>query len=136
MARRKPKPKSASDAPEALSARQREHRLRVRVEPRERPPSNADPWLLAEEALDLLDGLRRELSPVGRAVRDLEQAQELLKQLAVGPDSNPAAPSFDVTTRSGRMRKSMHKRWHVQGGKPCACAPSVLAEELRSRPQA
>jgi hypothetical protein len=74
-----------SETPEALAARQREHRLRERVWPRERPQANADPWLLAAEALDFLDGIRRELRPRGRAILDLEQAMELVKQLAVGP---------------------------------------------------
>jgi hypothetical protein len=72
--------------PGALAARQREHRLRKRVWPRERPSRNADPWLIADEALDLLDGIRKELRPTGKAVLDLEQAQELVKQLAVGPE--------------------------------------------------
>jgi hypothetical protein len=73
--------------PEALAARQREHRLRQKVWPRgERPAPNADPWQLAAEALDLLDGLRRELRPAGRAVLDLEQAMERIRQLATGPE--------------------------------------------------
>ena len=71
--------------PDALAARQRAHRLRKRVWPEMRPPANADPWLIADEALDLLDGIRRELRP-GKAVLDVDQAQELVKQLAVGPE--------------------------------------------------
>jgi hypothetical protein len=78
--------RAPSDEPEALAARQREHRLRERIWPRERPASNADPWLLADDALDLLEGIRRELRPTGKAVLDLEQAQELVKRLAVGPE--------------------------------------------------
>jgi predicted RNA polymerase sigma factor len=78
--------RAPSESPEALAARQREHRLRERVWPRERPPANCDPWLLASEALDLMDAVRKELRPMGRAILDLEQAQELVRQLAVGPE--------------------------------------------------
>ena len=49
---------------DALAARQREHRLRKRVWPPERPSRNADPWLIL----------------------NLEQAVELVKQIAVGPE--------------------------------------------------
>jgi hypothetical protein len=41
---------------------------------------------LACAALDLLDAVRRELHPMGQAVLDLEEAQELIKRLAVGPE--------------------------------------------------
>jgi hypothetical protein len=76
---------SASETREALATRQREHRLKERVWPRERPAANADPWVLAEEALDYLDRVARELRPDGQAIADLEQAAEIVRQLAVGP---------------------------------------------------
>ena len=56
--------RAPSEMRDALAARQREHRLRKRVWPPERPSRNADPWLIL----------------------NLEQAVELVKQIAVGPE--------------------------------------------------
>ena len=43
----------------------------------------------------------------------------------VGAEPHPPhAPVFDVTTRGGRMRRNMHLRWRVRGGRPCTCRPS------------
>jgi hypothetical protein len=63
--------RAPSEMPDALAARQWEqHRLRKRVWPPERPSRNADPWLIL----------------------DLEQAVELVKQVAVGPKTNLPRP--------------------------------------------
>jgi hypothetical protein len=78
--------RAPSEMPDTLAARQREHRLKNRVWPRERPSRNADPWLLADEALDCLDRVGKALGLQRLALVDLEQAQEVIKQLAVGPE--------------------------------------------------
>lgn len=41
------------ESSEKYAARQREHPLRERVRPKAAPAANADPWLLADEALTL-----------------------------------------------------------------------------------
>jgi hypothetical protein len=80
---------SASDQPEALAARQREHRLRVRVRPKLPVDSRADPWLIAEEALDALDRLR---TPVLYGARensrdeDFDLVAERIRRLCWGPE--------------------------------------------------
>jgi hypothetical protein len=111
---------SPSEMPEALAARQREHRLKERVRPKMPVDAHADPWLIAVEGLDALDRVRPNVRHGGQAWEDLEVAAERLRRLAWGPAELPA-PVFDVTTHSGRMRKNMHERWHVRGGRPCTC---------------
>jgi hypothetical protein len=83
--------RAPSEMPDALAARQREHRLRVRVRPKLPVASNADPWLVADEALDALDRLRQAWSRPHRrrdraVVEDFELAAELLRRLAWGPE--------------------------------------------------
>jgi integrase len=85
--------KSASDEPEALAARQREHRLRERVQPREPVLANVDPWLVADEGLDAIDRVKAWIhTPThlgkGRAAiqEELDTAAERLRRLAWGPD--------------------------------------------------
>jgi len=75
-----------SEQPEALAARQREHRLRKRVQPKEPVLANVDPWLVADEGLDALDRIRPLLRRQGRAREDLEMAAERLRRLAWGPE--------------------------------------------------
>jgi len=89
----KAKKPSASDEPDALAARQREHRLRERMRPKVPLAANADPWLVADEALDCLDRVRQYLVAAGlrNPVEDLDQAQELVKELAWGPESLEAS---------------------------------------------
>jgi len=89
----KAKKPSASDEPDALAARQREHRLRERMRPKVPLAANADPWLVADEALDCLDRVRQYLVAAGlrNPVADLDQAQELVKRLAWGPESLEAS---------------------------------------------
>jgi hypothetical protein len=123
VARRRPKKHSASDEPYALAERQREHRLRERVKPKTPVEPNADPWLLAAEGLDAVHRVRRPplYGERGSSVaRDLDVIEERLRQLAWGPTELPA-PTFDLTTHSGRMKRNMHLRWHVRGGHPCNC---------------
>jgi len=120
----RPKKHSASDEPEALAARQREHRLMIRVQPKEPVDSRADPWVVADEGLDALDNIRQLLRPGGQALEELDVAGERLRRLAWGPgEPRSADPTFDLTTNSGRMRRNMHKRWHRSGLKPCNCRP-------------
>ncbi len=77
----KTKQPSASDAPEAVAARQRDHRLEERIRPNRRLSPNADPWIVANHALDLLDTLRDNV-----ADWKLREIAELVKQLAWGPE--------------------------------------------------
>jgi hypothetical protein len=80
--------------PDALAARQREHRLRERVRPREPVSSNADPWLIADEALDAVDRLRKPglYGPRRSAVEDCELVAELIRRLCWGPGEDSLAP--------------------------------------------
>ncbi len=77
--------KSASDSLDAVAARQREHRLEERVRPKQLASANADPWLLADRALDHLDAVAHLLHPRGEVAGHLEEVAELIKQLATGP---------------------------------------------------
>jgi len=76
---------SASDEPDALAARQREHRLKERMRPKVVLAANADPWLVADDALDCLERIRPYLVQLRAPLEDLEQAEELVKELAWGP---------------------------------------------------
>jgi hypothetical protein len=80
-----------SEMPEALAARQREHRLMVRVRPKMPVEPNADPWLVADEALDALDRVRLDFGRPhhrrrGKAVEDLDLVSELVRRLCWGPE--------------------------------------------------
>ncbi len=75
-----------SERPEALAARQREHRLQERVKPKQPAPPNTDPWLIADEALDLLDRAERRLRHLRLPADELEEIGELLRRLAWGPE--------------------------------------------------
>ena len=81
----KTKKPSASDEPDALAARQREHRLRERIQPKAPLAPNADPWIVADEALDCLEEIRPFLVQLRGPTDRLDQAIELIKQLAYGP---------------------------------------------------
>jgi hypothetical protein len=82
----KTKKPSASDEPDALAARQREHRLRERIQPKHPLAPNADPWIVADEALDCLEEIRPFLTQLRGPTDRLDQAIELIKQLAYGPE--------------------------------------------------
>lgn len=114
-----------SNMPEAMVARQRRHRLLAQTKPEQFASADTDPLELGKEALDKLHRVRQGLGAQVTARAYLDEATELVKQLAWGPseDSRPAkpAPLFDVTTASGRGRKGMHRRWHVSGKRPCTC---------------
>jgi hypothetical protein len=75
-----------SDQPDALSARQRERRLRERIRPKEPAATNADPWQIADEALDLLDTTRLRLVRLKMSIDDIDEVAELLRRLAWGPE--------------------------------------------------
>jgi hypothetical protein len=93
LAPTKTKKPSASDEPDALAARQREHRLRERMKPKHALAPNADPWIVADEALDCLQVIRTYLESLTMRVplERLDQAEELIKQLAWGPESLEAS---------------------------------------------
>jgi hypothetical protein len=83
----KEKKPSASDEPDALAARQREHRLRERMKPKHALAPNADPWIVADEILDCLEFVRVHLEAIGMKtpLERLDQAVEGVKRLAWGP---------------------------------------------------
>jgi hypothetical protein len=61
----------------------------VRVRPKMPVESNADPWLIAEEALDAVDRLRKPSLYGGRSSsreEDLEFIAERIRRLAFGPE--------------------------------------------------
>jgi hypothetical protein len=87
----KEKKPSASDEPDALAARQREHRLRERIQPKHPLAPNADPWIVADEALDCLEEIRPFLAQLRGPTDRLDQAIELIKQLAYGPEELEAS---------------------------------------------
>jgi hypothetical protein len=78
--------KSRSDSPEALRWRQRKHRLHVAVQPKERPSSYVDPWELGFEGLKHLAKIRRAVLRATNGQEHLEAVQEIIRQLAVGPE--------------------------------------------------
>jgi hypothetical protein len=55
------------------------------VEPREPPGSDSDPWVLGYEALLALGRVRQSVRHHDVAMPDLERAEELIRQLATGP---------------------------------------------------
>jgi hypothetical protein len=87
----KTKKPSASDEPDALAARQREHRLRERIQPKHPLAPNADPWIVADEALDCLEEIRPLLQGMKTPTERLDQAIQLIKQLAWGPEELEAS---------------------------------------------
>jgi ParB-like chromosome segregation protein Spo0J len=87
----KTKKPSASDEPDALAARQREHRLRERIQPKHPLAPNADPWIVADEALGCLEEIRPFLVQLRGPTDRLDQAIELIKQLAYGPEELEAS---------------------------------------------
>jgi hypothetical protein len=66
--------------------RQQRHRLRETVRPREPAPADVDPWVLADQAVRALGRVRSALPRTSARVEDLEQAIELVRRLAWGPD--------------------------------------------------
>jgi len=87
----KTKKPSASDEPEALAARQREHRLRERIQPKHPLAPNADPWIVAEEILDCLEFIRPFLQGMKTPTERLDQAIEGVRRLAWGPEELEAS---------------------------------------------
>jgi hypothetical protein len=71
---------------EVVKLRQRQHRLRETVRPREPAPADVDPWALRAEAVRLLGHVRRALPPTSNGRVALERAVELVRQLAWGPE--------------------------------------------------
>jgi len=75
-----------SDQPLALVMRQRRHRLEVATRPKEFPGALSDPLELGVDALAHLRAVRNGLGSNSRARSHLAQAEELIKQLAHGPE--------------------------------------------------
>ena len=71
---------------EFVNLRQRRHRLIAAVRPQTPAPAGTDPWLLAEQAVRALGRVRSSLPRTSSRVEDLEQAIELVRRLAWGPD--------------------------------------------------
>ncbi len=76
----KPKEPSASDLPQAATARARDHRLAERLRPASPLPAGTDPWVVAALILDILDDLHAHALP-GRNRAQVDRARELLKGL-------------------------------------------------------
>lgn len=115
--------------PEAMAARQRRHRLVIETRPEQFASADTDPLTLGKEALEALRRVRQALGAQAAGRAYLDEAAELVKQLAHGPQEGSSrrakpAPVFDLTTPAGRMKKSMHTRRHVKAEKRCTCAPS------------
>ena len=68
-----------------VKLRQQRSRLRRIVQPHEPAPADADPWLLAEQAVRALGRVRSALPRTSSRVADLEQAVEIVRRLAWGP---------------------------------------------------
>lgn len=77
--------RTPSASPKHATERQRFHRLRERIRPMEPPAPDSDPWEIANDALLLLSAVRLSISSPA-ALAKLEQAEELLRQLAWGPE--------------------------------------------------
>jgi hypothetical protein len=70
----------------AQRLRQQRSRLRRIVQPHEPAPVDVDPWVLADQAVRALGRVRSALPRTSARVEDLEQAIELVRRLAWGPD--------------------------------------------------
>ena len=75
-----------SDSPTALRFRQQRHRLEAGTRPNEFPDRLSDPLELAAQALKHLKHVRQGLGSNAGARAHLAQAEELIKQLAHGPE--------------------------------------------------
>jgi hypothetical protein len=73
----------AAIRPDAL--RQIRRQLRLTVQPRTPPPATADPWVLGAEAIHLLTRVKVTARST-KLRRRLDDAIELIRQLAWGPD--------------------------------------------------
>ena len=71
---------------EVVKLRQQRSRLRRIVQPHEPAPADVDPWVLAEQAVRALGRVRSSLPRTSSRVEDLEQAIEIVRRLAWGPD--------------------------------------------------
>jgi hypothetical protein len=71
---------------EVVRLRQVRHRLIVAVRPKTQAPVGVDPWELGAEAVRALGRVRSALPRTSSRIDDLEQAIELVRQLAWGPD--------------------------------------------------
>jgi hypothetical protein len=114
-----------SNSPEAAVARQRRHRLLAPTRREQFADADTDPLELGKEALDKLHRVRQGLGHSDDTAY-LEEACELVKQLAWGPLEDPravkpAAPVSDLTTPAGRGRLGQHRRWHASGKRQYAC---------------
>lgn len=98
------KARTASSSPHAARERQRRHRLREALRPREAAGEWADPLELGKEALDALQRVRQALGAQVTARAYLDDACEKVKELAWGPVGVEQATPINVkTTRRQRI---------------------------------
>ena len=76
--------RALSDAAPATRERQRSHRLRVAITPKEPPHPSIDPWEIGFAGLQALNRVEKSMTGT-RAREALESARECMKQLASGP---------------------------------------------------
>jgi uncharacterized Zn finger protein (UPF0148 family) len=78
--------RNPSESREAAAARQRRHRLLLDVAPSEPvPPSGADPWILGQEAVQLVRKVRSITRDRPRGMDLLDRIEVLIRWLATGP---------------------------------------------------
>jgi hypothetical protein len=78
--------KNPSESREAAAARQRRHRLLLDVAPSEPVPARgADPWLLGQEAVQLVRKVRSITRDRPRGTEHLDRLEVLIRWLATGP---------------------------------------------------
>jgi uncharacterized Zn finger protein (UPF0148 family) len=77
--------KNPSESRQAAAARQRRHRLQVDVAPNEPVPPGADPWILGQEAVQLVRRVRSITRDRPRGRDLLDRIEVLIKWLATGP---------------------------------------------------
>ncbi len=84
---------AASMSKASARARQRRHRLKVALTPREPPPPGADPYEIGKEAVIALNQLRPGVAHSETMTMKLELAEERVKWLAIGPQTETESDS-------------------------------------------
>jgi hypothetical protein len=85
----------------ALRERQRRHRLREALRPREAAGEWTDPWEVAKNALDDLQRLRQALGAQVTARAHLDDAAEAIRVQAWGPGPERPPPRKRATPAAG-----------------------------------
>lgn len=97
--------RSASSSPHAARERQRRHRLREAVKPRETADEWSDPLELGKHALDNLQRVRNALGAQVTARAYLDEACELVRVLAWGPIEVDIEDTEVVSVRDGKKAR-------------------------------